>query len=28
VTLNEVQEGGMFSKLMDYFKQMFASWFE
>ncbi|MEM5506009.1 MULTISPECIES: serine hydrolase [Shewanella] len=28
VTLNEVQEGGLFSKLMDYFKQMFASWFE
>ncbi|MGX9461831.1 serine hydrolase [Shewanella sp. A14] len=28
VTLNEVQEGGWFSKLMDYFKQMFASWFE
>ncbi|AZG74455.1 serine hydrolase [Shewanella livingstonensis] len=28
VTLNEVQEGSWFSKLMDYFKQMFASWFE
>ncbi|MEH6464663.1 MAG: serine hydrolase [Shewanella psychromarinicola] len=28
VTLNEVQEGGWFSKLMDYFKQMFASLFE
>ncbi|MBB1319199.1 serine hydrolase [Shewanella sp. SR43-4] len=28
VTLNEVQEGSWVSKLMDYFKQMFASWFE
>lgn len=28
VTLNEVEEGSWFSKLMDYFKQMFASWFE
>ncbi|NKF49565.1 D-alanyl-D-alanine carboxypeptidase [Shewanella sp. WXL01] len=27
VTLHEVQEGSWFSKLMDYFKQMFASWF-
>ncbi|MBR9729435.1 serine hydrolase [Shewanella intestini] len=26
VTLNEVKEGSWFSKLMDYFKQMFASW--
>lgn len=28
VTLNTVEEGSWFSKLMDYFKQMFASWFE
>ncbi|CAM4168286.1 MULTISPECIES: serine hydrolase [Shewanella] len=27
VTLQEVNEGSWFSKLMDYFKQMFASWF-
>ncbi|MFV7709236.1 serine hydrolase [Shewanella algae] len=27
VTLEEVNEGSWFSKLMDYFKQMFASWF-
>ncbi|KPZ68750.1 D-alanyl-D-alanine carboxypeptidase DacA precursor [Shewanella sp. P1-14-1] len=27
VTLNEVNEGSWFSKLMDYFKQMFESWF-
>ncbi|MGI2855906.1 serine hydrolase [Shewanella algae] len=27
VTLEEVNEGGWFSKLMDYFKQMFAGWF-
>ncbi|QIR15479.1 serine hydrolase [Shewanella aestuarii] len=28
VTLNTVEEGSWISKLMDYFKQMFASWFE
>ncbi|MCW3172948.1 serine hydrolase [Shewanella subflava] len=28
VTLNAVEEGSWISKLMDYFKQMFASWFE
>ncbi|MCL1142022.1 serine hydrolase [Shewanella gaetbuli] len=28
VTLNTVQEGSWVSKLMDYFKQLFASWFE
>ncbi len=28
VTLQEVQEGSWFSKLMDYFKQLFSSWFE
>ncbi|GGQ17777.1 D-alanyl-D-alanine carboxypeptidase [Shewanella litoralis] len=28
VTLNAVEEGSWFSKLMDYFKQMFAGWFE
>ena len=28
VTLNAVEEGSWFSKIMDYFKQMFASWFE
>ncbi|MCL1113823.1 MULTISPECIES: serine hydrolase [Shewanella] len=28
VTLNAVEEGSWFSKLMDYFKQMFSSWFE
>ncbi|QYK02302.1 serine hydrolase [Shewanella psychrotolerans] len=27
VTLQEVNEGSWFSKLMDYFKQMFAGWF-
>ncbi|TVK92734.1 D-alanyl-D-alanine carboxypeptidase [Shewanella algae] len=27
VTLEEVNEGSWFSKLMDYFKQMFAGWF-
>ncbi|WP_220751383.1 MULTISPECIES: serine hydrolase [Shewanella] len=27
VTLNEVNEGSWFSKLMDYFKQMFEGWF-
>ncbi|AZQ11474.1 D-alanyl-D-alanine carboxypeptidase DacA precursor [Shewanella khirikhana] len=27
VTLQEVNEGSWFSKLMDYFKQLFASWF-
>ncbi|MBV7315871.1 serine hydrolase [Shewanella sp. NIFS-20-20] len=27
VALEDVQEGSWFSKLMDYFKQMFASWF-
>lgn len=27
VTLEEVNEGSWFSKLMDYFKQLFASWF-
>lgn len=27
VTLQEVKEGSWFSKLMDYFKQMFAGWF-
>ncbi|KFZ36439.1 D-alanyl-D-alanine carboxypeptidase [Shewanella mangrovi] len=27
VTLNEVNEGSWFSKLMDYFKQMFSKWF-
>ena len=27
VTLQEVNEGSWFSKLVDYFKQMFASWF-
>ena len=28
VTLNAVEEGSWISKIMDYFKQMFASWFE
>ncbi|GGB60808.1 serine hydrolase [Shewanella inventionis] len=28
VTLNAVEEGSWFSQLMDYFKQMFSSWFE
>ncbi|WP_417760558.1 serine hydrolase [Shewanella sp.] len=27
VTLNEVNEGSWFSKLVDYFKQMFSKWF-
>ncbi|QSX34596.1 serine hydrolase [Shewanella avicenniae] len=27
VTLNEVNEGSWFSKLMDYFKQLFSKWF-
>jgi len=27
VTLNDVDEGGWFSKLIDYFKRMFMSWF-
>ncbi|MCE9679011.1 serine hydrolase [Shewanella sp. AS1] len=28
VTLQDVQEGSWFNKLMDYFKQLFASWFK
>ncbi|MGL4614747.1 MAG: D-alanyl-D-alanine carboxypeptidase, partial [Shewanella sp.] len=27
VTLQEVNEGSWFSKLIDYFKQMFSGWF-
>ena len=27
VTLEEINEGGWFDKLMDYFKQLFAGWF-
>ncbi|MBO6228766.1 MAG: D-alanyl-D-alanine carboxypeptidase, partial [Shewanella sp.] len=27
VTLQEVNEGSWFSKLVDYFKQMFSGWF-